>query len=85
MKRQEGYLKGVRDTDIYYQYWMPEDEPKAILLVIHGLSEHRSTTLFHQAMLYMGSITLDMENRLVRECMWNNSRITQKQSRYILT
>jgi alpha-beta hydrolase superfamily lysophospholipase len=40
MKRQEGYLKGVRDTDIYYQYWMPEDEPKAILLVIHGLSEH---------------------------------------------
>jgi len=40
MKRQEGYLKGVRDTDIYYQYWMPEGEPKAILLIVHGLSEH---------------------------------------------
>ena len=40
MKYQEGYLKGVRDTDIYYQYWLPEGEPKAILLVIHGLAEH---------------------------------------------
>jgi acylglycerol lipase len=40
MKYQEGYLKGVRDTDIYYQYWLPEGEPKAILLVVHGLAEH---------------------------------------------
>ena len=40
MKHQEGYLKGVRDTDIYYQYWLPEDEPEAILLVVHGLAEH---------------------------------------------
>jgi alpha-beta hydrolase superfamily lysophospholipase len=40
MKHQEGYLKSVRDTDIYYQYWLPEVEPKAILLVVHGLAEH---------------------------------------------
>jgi alpha-beta hydrolase superfamily lysophospholipase len=40
MKYQEGYLKGVQDTDIYYQYWLPEGEPKAILLVVHGLAEH---------------------------------------------
>lgn len=40
MKHKEGYMKGVRDTDIYYQYWMPEGEPKAILLVVHGLAEH---------------------------------------------
>ena len=40
MKHQEGYLKSVRDTDIYYQYWLPEDEPEAILLVVHGLAEH---------------------------------------------
>jgi len=40
MKHQEGYLKGVRDTDIYYQYWLPENEPEAILLVVHGLAEH---------------------------------------------
>jgi len=40
MKHQEGHLRGIRDTDIYYQYWLPEDDPKAILLVVHGLAEH---------------------------------------------
>ncbi len=40
MKHQEGYLKGVRDTDIFYQYWLPEREPKAALLVVHGVGEH---------------------------------------------
>jgi alpha-beta hydrolase superfamily lysophospholipase len=40
MKHGEGFMKGVRDTSIYYQCWLPEGEPKAILLVVHGLSEH---------------------------------------------
>jgi len=40
MKHKDGYFKGVRDTNIYYQYWLPEGEPKAILLVVHGLAEH---------------------------------------------
>ncbi len=40
MKHQDGYFKGVRDTNVYYQYWLPEGEPKAILLVVHGLAEH---------------------------------------------
>ncbi len=40
MKHQEGYLKGVRDTDIFYQYWLPEGELKATLLVVHGVREH---------------------------------------------
>jgi acylglycerol lipase len=40
MKHQEGTFKGVRDADIYYQYWLPEDEPKAVLLIVHGLAEH---------------------------------------------
>jgi len=40
MKHQDGYFKGIRDTNIYYQYWLPESEPKAILLVVHGLAEH---------------------------------------------
>lgn len=40
MKHQDGYFKGVRDTNIYYQYWLPEGEFKAILLVAHGLAEH---------------------------------------------
>jgi alpha-beta hydrolase superfamily lysophospholipase len=40
MKHHEGYFKSIRNTNIYYQYWLPEGEPKAILLVAHGVAEH---------------------------------------------
>ncbi len=40
MKHHEGCFKSIRDTNIYYQYWLPEGEPKAILLVSHGIAEH---------------------------------------------
>lgn len=40
MKHQEGFFKGVRGADIYYQGWLPEGEPKAVLLIVHGLAEH---------------------------------------------
>ena len=40
MKHEEGFFNGVRDHRIYYQCWLPETEPKAVLLVVHGLAEH---------------------------------------------
>jgi len=40
MKHQEGFFKGVRGTNIYYQSRLPEGEPKAALLIVHGLAEH---------------------------------------------
>jgi alpha-beta hydrolase superfamily lysophospholipase len=40
MKHQEGFLKGVRDANIYFQSWLPESEAKAVLLIVHGLAEH---------------------------------------------
>lgn len=40
MKHEDGTFKGVRDTDTYYQCWLPDDTPKAVLLVAHGLAEH---------------------------------------------
>ena len=40
MKHQDGFFKGVRDTNIYYQCWLPEGDPRAVLLVVHGLAEH---------------------------------------------
>jgi alpha-beta hydrolase superfamily lysophospholipase len=40
MKHQEGFFKGVRDTRIYFQSWLPGSEPKAVLLIVHGLAEH---------------------------------------------
>ena len=40
MNRIEGNFKGVRNTNIYYQAWLPEGNVKAVLLVVHGLGEH---------------------------------------------
>jgi alpha-beta hydrolase superfamily lysophospholipase len=40
MKHQEGFFKGVRDGNIYFQSWLPEGEPRAVLLIVHGLAEH---------------------------------------------
>jgi acylglycerol lipase len=40
MNHIEGKFKSVRDTLIYYQAWLPEGEPKAVLPIVHGLGEH---------------------------------------------
>lgn len=40
MEHLEGNFKGVRNTNIYYQAWLPTGEVKAVLLVVHGLGEH---------------------------------------------
>jgi alpha-beta hydrolase superfamily lysophospholipase len=40
MKHQEGFFKGVRGANIYYQNWFTENDPKAVLLIVHGLAEH---------------------------------------------
>ncbi|MCJ7786070.1 MAG: alpha/beta hydrolase [Desulfobacterales bacterium] len=40
MKHQEGFFKGIRDANVYFQGWLPESEPKAVLLIVHGLAEH---------------------------------------------
>lgn len=40
MQHQDGFFKGVRDANIYYQAWLPDGDPKAVLLIVHGLAEH---------------------------------------------
>jgi acylglycerol lipase len=40
MDRIEGNFKGVRNTSIYYQAWLPEGKIIAVLLAVHGLGEH---------------------------------------------
>ena len=40
MKHKEGVFKGIGDLELYYQCWLPKDEPEAVLLIIHGLGEH---------------------------------------------
>jgi acylglycerol lipase len=40
MKHQDGNLTGVRNSRIYYQSWLPDAQPQAVLLLVHGLGEH---------------------------------------------
>jgi alpha-beta hydrolase superfamily lysophospholipase len=40
MKHEEGQFKGCTGSNLYYQYWLPSEKCKAILLVVHGLAEH---------------------------------------------
>lgn len=40
MEHRDGFLKGVRENNIYYQCWLPETACKAVLLIVHGLAEH---------------------------------------------
>ena len=40
MKHVEGNFNDSRGTEIYYQYWLPEGEVKAVILIVHGLFEH---------------------------------------------
>ncbi|MCF8145742.1 MAG: lysophospholipase [Deltaproteobacteria bacterium] len=40
MEHQDGFFKGIRDTRIYYHTWLPDGDPKGILIVVHGLAEH---------------------------------------------
>jgi acylglycerol lipase len=40
MNHIEGKFKSIRDTLIYYQAWLPDGGPKAVLPIVHGLGEH---------------------------------------------
>ena len=40
MKHQEGFIKGLRGATIFYQCWLPAGEPRASLVIVHGLAEH---------------------------------------------
>ena len=40
MKYEDGFFKGVRKARIYYQCWLPNGEPRAVILISHGLAEH---------------------------------------------
>ena len=40
MKHKEGKFKGYKGLSLYYQCWLPDKSPKAVLLVAHGLAEH---------------------------------------------
>ena len=40
MKHREGKFNGYKGLQLYYQCWLPDNKPKAVLLVALGLAEH---------------------------------------------
>jgi acylglycerol lipase len=40
MERTEGTFKGSKGHNLYYQCWLPDTNPKAVLLIVPGLAEH---------------------------------------------
>ena len=40
MNHTEGRFQTPKGANIYYQHWQPEDDPRAILFIVHGLAEH---------------------------------------------
>ena len=40
MREETGVFKGARGLQLYYRRWLPDDEPKAVLVIVHGLAEH---------------------------------------------
>ncbi len=40
MIHTEGHFEGLKGLKLYYQGWLPDRNPKAVLLMLHGLAEH---------------------------------------------
>lgn len=40
MQEKEGNFKGTGNYTLYWKSWLPDDKPRAIILVAHGLGEH---------------------------------------------
>jgi len=40
MRHEEGFFQGVRGARIYRHCCLPDCEPRAVLLIVHGLGEH---------------------------------------------
>jgi len=40
MRHEEGFFPGIRGARIYQRCWLPDGEPRAVLLLVHGLGEH---------------------------------------------
>lgn len=40
MQQTEDFLAGPRGAQIYYQYWRPEGDARAVIVIAHGAAEH---------------------------------------------
>jgi len=40
MQHREFFFKGMNGTQLYSQYWLPEESPRAVIALVHGIGEH---------------------------------------------
>lgn len=40
MRHIEGIFTGHRNLELFYQHWLPTREPKAVIILLHGLRAH---------------------------------------------
>ena len=40
MKHEEGTFKSTDGLELYCQNWLPEGEPKAVIVIVHGMGEY---------------------------------------------
>lgn len=40
MKHSEGKFKGAGGLELYYQCWQPDGQPRAVVVIVHGIGEH---------------------------------------------
>jgi len=40
MQHWEGTFQGAQETELYYQAWYPSDQPKAVVVGVHGHGDH---------------------------------------------
>lgn len=40
LKYHKGFLKQHLKNELFYQFWVPETEPLALILIVHGLTGH---------------------------------------------
>ncbi len=40
MKHREGRFEGVGGLSLYYQQWLPDEKPLAVIVLVHGVGEH---------------------------------------------
>ena len=40
MQHKEGYFVGAHDDNLYYQFWLPRGGARAVVVIVHGFSDH---------------------------------------------
>ncbi len=40
MRHNEATFKSADGLDLFYQSWLPDGEPKAVIVIVHGMGEH---------------------------------------------